>query len=64
MPVFVGASFLAAFLLPKNVGALANMLVMSDMPVFGLAAMRTAVPLPKKVGALPNGLFKGLLGFG
>jgi len=34
VPVFVGPPFRAALLLPKQVGTLAKMLVVSAMPVF------------------------------
>ena len=64
VPVFVGPPFRAALLLPKQVGALAKMLVVSAMPVFVGPPFRAALLLPKEVGALANNLVQALLRLG
>jgi hypothetical protein len=50
-PVFIGSSFRAAFLEPKEVGTFAKVLVESVMPMFFRSPMRMAVLLPNVIGA-------------
>ena len=64
MPILVGPAFQTTLLLPKNVGTLAKMLVMSAIPVFLRASIRATVPLPKKVGTFANDLVQTLLRLG
>ncbi len=62
--MFVSLSCRAALLLPKNVGTLAKMLVMSSMPVAICTPMRTTIHLPEQVGALSNDLIQASLCLG
>ena len=62
--MFVSLSCRAVLLLPKNVGTLAKMLVMSAIPVFICTPMRTTIHLPKQVGALSNDLIQTSLRLG
>jgi hypothetical protein len=55
--VFVGSSFRAAFLEPKEVGTFAKVLVESVMPVFVRSPRRIAVLLPEKIGAFTKTIF-------
>jgi hypothetical protein len=58
--MFVGSSFRAAFLEPKEVGSLAKVLVESVMPVFFRTPRRIAVLLPKKIGALTKDVLQAV----
>ncbi|ERR1700733_4674379 len=62
--MFVSLSCRAALLLPKNVGTLTKMLVMSAMPIFICTPMRTAIHLPEQVSALSNDLIQASLCLG
>ena len=64
VPVFVSPTFRAALLLPKHVGTLAKVLVMSAMPKFVGPTFGAALLLPKEVGALANNLVEALLRLG
>jgi hypothetical protein len=56
VPEFVRATFRAARLLPKEVGAFSKMLVMSAIPELVGPAFRAPVPLPQKVGVFADDL--------
>ena len=59
-PVFIGSSFRAAFLEPKEVGTFAKVLVESVMPMFFRSPMRMAVLLPNVIGALTKDILQAL----
>ena len=59
--MFVGSSFGAAFLEPKEVGTLAKVLIQTRMPIFLRPVVRRAVILPQKVGALSKDILQALL---
>ena len=61
-PVFIGSSFRAVFLEPKEVGTFAKVLVESVAPMFFRSPMRMAVLLPNVIGALTKDILQALHG--
>ncbi len=59
--MFFGPPFWAALLLPKHVGTLTKVLVMSAMPIFLGPPFGAALLRPKKVSLFANNLLQALL---
>jgi hypothetical protein len=61
-PKLIGAAFGTSFLLPKQIGALAEMVTKRTVPILLCPSRWATVLLPKQIGALADSLFQARLG--